>query len=124
MVELFKNYSANVVGTTFRNVGNVLMYLRHRVSDRDIILYAVREKDNAFDRNAIKIIVTVKGSNKKYHIGYFSKDIAKVLAPMLDTGRYDISFENIHTVGGDIGRENVGIYFSFSIYPKVCFNKK
>ena len=45
----------------------------------------VREDDNTHDTNAIRVDVSV-GSGAAYQLGYIPKDVATVLAPLLDKG--------------------------------------
>ena len=47
----------------------------------------VREPNNAFDPNAIR--VTVAGV---IHLGYLPRDVAKELAPLMDAGRQLMAF--------------------------------
>lgn len=44
-----------------------------------------RESNNAYDCNAIKVLVHV-GAGAQYHLGFIPKDLAVLLAPLLDKG--------------------------------------
>ena len=44
-----------------------------------------RERGNPYDADAVKVNVSV-GSGKDYHLGYVPKDLAAMIAPLLDKG--------------------------------------
>ena len=54
--------------------------------DRGMVNVALeREACNEYDPNAVKVNVSV-GNGAAYHLGYVPKDLAAVLAPVLDKG--------------------------------------
>lgn len=44
-----------------------------------------RETSNAYDANAVRVMVNV-GSGGKYHLGFIPRDLAALIAPLLDKG--------------------------------------
>jgi hypothetical protein len=44
-----------------------------------------RDADNTYDVNAVKVMVNVN-SSRRYHLGFIPRDLAALLAPLLDKG--------------------------------------
>lgn len=109
-------FEAKVVGTTFRpDANNILKYL-YTVDSKNIILKFEREPENKYDKNAVKVIVGLTGSNKEHFIGYIGKNLSDFFTHIIDLGEYVISVEDIKIVGGDnIGVANYGLWFSYRI---------
>ena len=75
---------SKVAGVTFNNRQAALKKLdRHEASSVNVSLE--REASNPFDNNAVKVNVSVK-DGKPYHLGYIPKDLAALIAPVLDKG--------------------------------------
>lgn len=72
------DFTTKVVGTTFTEGQKLLKYLKVKAKKEDIILSVIHEKDNQYDPNALRVDVSVTWSDKVYHLGYLSKDIAKL----------------------------------------------
>ena len=65
-----------------------------------------REAANQYDANAVKVMVSV-GSGDRYHLGYVPKDMAALLAPVLDKGIELITrFKRV--TGGTFDKMNYG----------------
>jgi len=65
-----------------------------------------REAGNAYDVNAIRVMVNV-GSGAQYHLGFLPRDLADLLAPVMDKGvQLAARFKSV--IGGYEGRENRG----------------
>lgn len=93
-----KTYCCKVAGVTFEGRQEIIALVR----DGDDILL-VPEPDNAFDRNAVKVLW------QERHIGYLPKDTAAEVAPMLNghsaagwVMRCTGGTENFPTMGLDI----------------------
>lgn len=72
------------VGVTFGNCQQVLRHLEgHPVEDTEYLL--VREPDNAYDANAIRVDGLVWGRSVGA-VGHLPKDVAVMLAPLMDNG--------------------------------------
>lgn len=83
---LVKSGSVEVkaVGVTFGNCQQVLRHLEgHPVEDTGYLL--VRESDNAYDANAIRVDGLVWGRSVG-SVGHLPKDVAIMLAPLMDNG--------------------------------------
>jgi len=75
---------SKIAGVTFGNRQAALSNLeKYEAGNVNVTLE--READNAHDSNAIKVNVSV-GSGAAYHLGYIPKDLAAMLAPLLDKG--------------------------------------
>lgn len=75
-----------VVGMRFRTTISTRRMIYAHVTDKHEIVKCEleREPKNTHDRNAIKVIVA-SPPYKDFHLGYIDKDVAKVLAPVLDS---------------------------------------
>ena len=63
--------------------------LLHRLSmytPENITISLKRERGNAFDRNAVQIIASVKGKGSAV-MGYINRELAAAIAPLLDKGK-------------------------------------
>jgi len=78
-----------LAGVTFGNRQKALAKLQ-QYNSNDISVSLVREADNAYDNNAIAVNVSVKDSTA-YNLGYIPKELAIVLAPLIDKGLQLIS---------------------------------
>lgn len=88
----------------------------------------VRERDNRFDENAIKVVI---GPKFKYvrlrgqHMGYLTREAAARLAPALDEGRTTVVRASVTEVGtGSDPEAKVVIRFSDTDNPKVVRRRK
>lgn len=79
-----KNVDLKVVGVTFKNEdtgekrGQIIRELAENKKPEDISIELVREPDNKFDANAIKVMADGK------QIGYIGKEFAAIIAPLMD----------------------------------------
>ena len=75
--------ATKVVGVTFNNAQENIK----RLARKDIPLELVREPNNPYDPNAIKVMVA------EWFLGYIRKELASKLAPEIDAGKqYEASF--------------------------------
>jgi hypothetical protein len=100
-------------GTTFLDRQFVLRILSF--AERQYVsLFFKRNFNNPFDDNAIKIVANL--ANKGSHsIGYVSKELASIIAPVIDSGAVPIVFLEEIT-----GSEctNFGANFSYALLKK------
>lgn len=75
----------SAVGVTFRNTQEIIAWL-DGMDRSDIYLSLCREPGNLRDRNAIKIYAHVISMEKRACIGYVKKELAAVIAPLMDAG--------------------------------------
>lgn len=66
----------------------------------------VRDRSNAFDKNAVAVVAAVKGKVSAV-IGYLPKAVASVVAVIMDKG-LNILSDTLSIVGGYAGHENYG----------------
>ena len=79
------NICTKVAGVTYGKRQQAIEHLTHyRPEHIRISLY--RDNANAYDRNAIAVIATVKGKGS-YTMGYLPKALAAFIAPLMDAGR-------------------------------------
>ena len=114
------NFSSNVAGTTFiKNSESLLRFLKDKVPVSNIILRFVREPENEYDENAVRVEVSLKGSKRYGKIGYVPKDRAPLLSYVLSyPNKYSVRIHNINLIGGDDGRQNIGVFFDYNILLK------
>jgi single-stranded-DNA-specific exonuclease len=81
-----KHLTAKVAGVTYENRQAILAQLRGNE-----FVKIVPEPDNAYDPNALAVWVALSetpdapdGSSVTQHVGYIPKELAKVIAPLLD----------------------------------------
>ena len=72
-------------GVTYGKRQKAIEHLK-RYKDTDITLNLEREKDNAYDKNAIAVVAAVKNKGS-YCIGYIPHILASFLAPLIDSGK-------------------------------------
>ena len=65
-----------------------------------------READNTYDTNAVKVLVNV-GDGDKYNMGYIPRDLAAILAPVLDKG-IELMAHFKKVTGGTFDKMNYG----------------
>jgi len=70
-----------------------------------------RERDNAYDPNAIRVDA-IRVGNRSAQLGYLPRELAQVLAPEIDTGKevYIVDFSFSQGWNGIYG---VKVYFAF-----------
>jgi len=79
-----KSLITKVSGVTFGNRQKALKHLCRYTRER-INVALIREYDNKFDNNAVKVIVNVdKGKN--YQIGYLPRELAEEISILIDKG--------------------------------------
>ena len=83
MVKL-EQVKIRVSGVTYGKRQTALEHLR-RYKPEDISIQLVREIGNAYDRNAVKVIASVRNRGS-YCMGYLPRGLAAFIAPLLDCG--------------------------------------
>ena len=74
----------------------------------------VREPENPFDKNAIKIVIHLRSINRKTVIGYVPRGLAAGLAAVIDAG-IQAKVELLQILGGYSYKENYGWLLNISI---------
>lgn len=74
----------------------------------------VREPENLFDKNAIKIVIHLRSINRKTVIGYVPRGLAAGLAAVIDAG-IQAKVELLQILGGYSYKENYGCLLNISI---------
>lgn len=99
--QLISKVSGVMYGSRQRALRRLERYSREAVN-----VTLEREADNANDVNAVKVMVSV-GAGDRYHLGYIPKDMAAMLAPLLDKGiQLATRFKGV--TGGYEDRETYG----------------
>ena len=104
-----QNVDLKVVGVTFTNEGTgekrgeIIRELAASKKPVDINIQLVREPENKFDMNAIKVLADDK------QIGYIGKEYASIIAPLMD------EYEEFSAVVKGIGEYNNRPYCEITI---------
>ena len=110
-------FQTNTAGVTFaKNADKILEFLRDKVSPDDIFVRLVREPENEYDSNAVRVEVSVRGAKNYHKVGYIPKDKNSTVSyALLNQALYSvITFQPV-VVGGMEGKENLGLYFKYRI---------
>jgi len=99
-----KSLITKVSGVTFGNRQKALKHLSRYTRER-INVMLVREYNNRFDDNAVKVIVNVD-KGKDYKMGYLPRELAEEISVLIDKG-FNIS-ANYRTVTGGIFVNRLG----------------
>ena len=106
------NYS-KVRGVSFGNRQALLKKLAGYAPD-NIFLTFIREPGNPADSNAIQIVAQVRTKGQAV-IGYLAKDIAALIAPILDSGK-EIAVVQFCGISGTTGNNgNLGCNFCYTL---------
>ena len=102
----------NTAGVTYGKRQGLLHRL-NKYSPEDITITLERETGNAYDPNAVQIVAGVKGKGSAV-MGYVGRELAKVIAPLLDAGKsVKAVFDGI--TGGSDYRLNYGLNIALTV---------
>ena len=101
------------VGTTSGNIQERLGFMR-QFPINTMQAELVREPENPFDKNAIKIVIHLRSINRKTVIGYVPRGLAAGLAAVIDAG-IQAKVELLQILGGYSYKENYGCLLNISI---------
>lgn len=106
------HFFSNIAGVTHENRQTTIRRLsRSGELDEDTELVAVRKPDNPFDGNAIALYTT-----DGQQLGFFKREVAERIAPILDTG--GICKVAVSGVTGGYDGRNWGINIRVEIEEK------
>jgi hypothetical protein len=92
-----------VVGMNYRVTPGTLMKIKRETPLRCVL---EREPANVHDENAIKVVITQRPwahEGEGLHIGYISRQVATVLAPKMDAGKFPFTDVWVTDVDPDKG---------------------
>ena len=101
------------VGTTAGNIQERLGFMKPFPVDT-MQAELVREPENPFDKNAIKIVVHLRSINRKTVIGYVPGGLAAGLAAVIDAG-VNVKAELLQILGGYSYKESYGCLLDITI---------
>lgn len=101
------------IGTTAGNIQERLAFMKQFPVDT-MQAELVREPENRFDKNAIKIVIHLRSINRKTVIGYVPRGLAAGLAAVIDAG-IQAKVELLQILGGYSYKENYGCLLNISI---------
>lgn len=101
------------VGTTAGNIQERLGFMK-QFPVNTMQAELVRELENPFDKNAIKIVIHLRSINRKTTIGYVPRGLAAGLAAVIDAG-IQAKVELLQILGGYSYKENYGCLLNISI---------
>lgn len=100
-------------GTTFENRQERIQFIQ-QFKPKDLSVTLEREPNNAYDTNAIKIVVHILSIAKKTVVGYIPKGLAGDLAKVIDAG-IQIKASLIQIIGGYSYKETLGALINITI---------
>lgn len=100
-------------GTTAGNIQERLGFMK-QFPINTMQAELVREPENPFDKNAIKIVIHLRSINRKTVIGYVPRGLAAGLAAVIDAG-IQAKVELLQILGGYSYKENYGCLLNISI---------
>ena len=100
-------------GTTAGNIQERLGFMK-QFPINTMQAEIVREPENSFDKNAIKIVIHLRSINRKTVIGYVPRGLAAGLAAVIDAG-IQAKVELLQILGGYSYKENYGCLLNISI---------
>ena len=100
-------------GTTAGNIQERLGFMK-QFPINTMQAELVREPENSFDKNAIKIVIHLRSINRKTVIGYVPRGLAAGLAAVIDAG-IQAKVELLQRLGGYSYKENYGCLLNISI---------
>ena len=98
-----------VVGTTFDGRQKNLSAIKDKERKETVKYKLIRDKDNRFDKNAVRVVAVDKDDNE-YDLGFISKDDNKGIAFALDNNSPCYVYNHIF-VGGH-NKKNHGLIVS------------
>ncbi len=101
----YRALRTKINGTSFDNRQNVLQLLC-KYNPADVTVKLVRDRLNAFDRNAVAVVASVKDKVRAV-IGYLPKAVASTTAVLMDKG-FKVSADTLSIVGGYAEQECYG----------------
>lgn len=103
-----------VAGISFGGGQHIAYNLRDAVNSGKTAWVELRRKsDNAHDPNAIEVVAHAT-PRPHGHVGYIPAELAKQLAPIIDSGGY-VRVTAFEFVGG-YGRFNIGMRLKIEVY--------
>mgnify|MGYP003285267209 FL=1 len=100
-------------GTTAGNIQERLGFMK-QFPINTMQAELVREPENPFDKNAIKIVIHLRSINRKTVIGHVPRGLAAGLAAVIDAG-IQAKVELLQILGGYSYKENYGCLLNISI---------
>lgn len=99
-----------VAGVTFGKRQDILA----AVDGRPAVVKVKRESDNLFDPNAVSVWVFAEGTRGYYKIGYLPKNVAALIAPIMDKGA-EIKADQFHVTGALRKGFTLGAHFAIGV---------
>ena len=84
------------------------------VDGRPAVVKVKRESDNLFDPNAVSVWVFAEGTRGYYKIGYLPKNVAALIAPIMDKGA-EIKADQFHVTGALREGFTLGAHFAIGL---------
>lgn len=100
-------------GTTFENRQAILGYI-NQYDKESLTVLLLRDKKNAYDKNAIGVVVYIKPIKRYAVIGYVPKGLAQDLAKVIDAG-VEVKCSSFEVLGGYSYKENYGAMLTIAV---------
>ena len=100
-------------GTTFENRQEVLSYIS-QYDKGDLSVLLLRDKNNAYDKNAVGVVVYIRPVKKYAVIGYVPKGLSQDLAKVIDAG-IEVKCDAFEVIGGYSYKEHYGVLLTLTV---------
>ena len=113
--------TCHVSGTTFTKRQNWLSWLKKliRLDKSRVKVTLVRERDNSYDANAIKVLARDLKTGKVANVGYIPRELAAHLAPYMDNTHKWVNIANWDIIGRNTRGCNLGM--TLNLNWKTCW---
>lgn len=108
-----ESMTMRVSGVSFNGNQAKLAYLA-RFNPDELVATLKREPDNAHDKDAIKVLVTIPKERKYAELGYIPAAVAGELAKIMDKGM-EIKAKILSVIGGYSYKESYGLLINLTI---------
>ena len=100
-------------GTSFENRQELLSYIS-QYDKENLSILLLRDKDNAYDKNAVGVVVYIRPVKKYAVIGYVPKGLAQDLAKVIDAG-IEVKCDSFEIIGGYSYKEHYGALLTLTV---------
>lgn len=101
------------VGTTFENRQEILKCIS-QCNKESLSVLLLRDKKNAYDKNAVGVVVYIKPIKKYAVVGYVPKGLARDLAKVIDAG-IEVKCDAFEVIGGYSYKEHYGALLTLTV---------
>lgn len=103
-------FDTKIVGVTFAKDAQPALKLMASDQSGNISVVLKREPDNAYDPNAVEVYA-VKDGNREIKLGYLNRNLAELIAKLMDIG-INVPVKKYQVIGGNDFNYGLMIWYS------------